>query len=61
MGFYRAITIVSGFHCAIKTNVLPHLLITGKLKTPNKTKHSVLKVIEESLKLEHPTLENVRY
>lgn len=59
--FYRAITIVRGFHCAIKTNVLPHSLITGTLKTPNKTKHSVLKITEESLKLEHPALENVRY
>lgn len=59
--FSRAITIVRGFHCAIKTNVLPHLLITGTLKTPKKTKHSVLKIIEESLKPEHPALENVRY
>lgn len=50
-----------GFRCAIKTNVLPHSLITGTLKTPNKTKHSVLKITEESLKLEHPALENVRY
>lgn len=59
--FSKVITIVRGFHCAIKTNVLPHLLITETLKTPNKTKHSVLKIIEESLKPEHPALENVRY
>lgn len=58
-GFYRTITIVRGFPCAIKTNVLPHSLITGTLKTPNKAEHSVLKLIEESLELEHPALENV--
>lgn len=55
--FYKAVIVVRDFDCAIKTNVLPCLLITGTLKIPNKTKHSVLKIIEESLKLEHPALQ----